>query len=505
MVSDELKPKKRIRHKFNKSELYHRFVNSEEYAYCAGKKLTCKYDYISICDIGENSSRRNIQDCWCLNKNRIIAIIDRLNKEIIISRQYPEHSNNVRYALPNDYTIWYCDGPIPKYNILSMLEREALYKLHLKHIAGVYFNHVYGSFFAVKHGKKVLHYDIDNLSDGYGIYTLTNIKNIVKKYNIDKYDWYVKPLNEKFNIDIYYPNNLGWCTTILPSLKTLISKKVFSNKDKDIFRKRYFYTKYCFGRYISFKDVDTYFNKDVDKDFMTSYFNNIYTSWSDFRPNFFDNNKLTTWNDYIVADYEIDQKQRKNYIDKQIAKSNENRLKAIGEITNDENPIISFRNNAFVNRRITYKRYFTPRKRHDWGKWSDWTETIYNNINLPNTQLRLQGNNIITSRHASVSLKEGIYLFKWFCKFRKIAPKQISFTCNDFGTYKIGIYSLISIWYRDKYTDAGVNLNKKEWQFKIGCHTIWLDDIIDFIHYYHLEDKFGLDEETFKSLDYGKC
>lgn len=500
MVSDELKPKKRIRHKFNKSELYHRFVNSEEYAYCAGRKLTCKYDYISICDIGENSSRRNIQDNWCLNKNRIIAIIDRLNKEIIISRQYPEHSNNIRYALPNNYTIWYCDGPIPKYNILSILEREALYKLHLKHIAGVYFNSVYGSFFAVKHGKKVLHYDIDNLSDGYNIYSLTNIKNIVKKYNINKYDWYVKPLDEKFNIDIYYSNNLSWRTTILPSLKTLISKKVFSNKDKDIFRKRYFYTKYCFGRGIPFSDVDKYFGKSITHDEAVRYCNrrNIYlnTDWLV---------DVHTWNELISKTYEIERKIHKNYIAEQVAKSETNYNAALEELRQlESNYTVNSWREGKVNigqYSVSYRKYSAPSRYNSSGTWM--TAAVHSSCRtFTNTQLKLEGSIIRTSKNATVTLEEGIKMYKMFMIGRNNNPNRTSWTTSDFGNVKVGIYNLRFITYKDKISDSGKSLGYKEWCIQIGCHSLWLDDIIDFIHYYHLENKFNLNEETLKILNY---
>lgn len=500
MVSDELKPKKRIRHKFNKSELYHRFVNSEEYAYCAGRKLTCKYDYISICDIGENSSRRNIQDNWCLNKNRIIAIIDRLNKEIIISRQYPEHSNNIRYALPNNYTIWYCDGPIPKYNILSILEREALYKLHLKHIAGVYFNSVYGSFFAVKHGKKVLHYDIDNLSDGYNIYSLTNIKNIVKKYNINKYDWYVKPLDEKFNIDIYYSNNLNWRTTILPSLKTLISKKVFSNKDKDIFRKRYFYTKYCFGRGIPFSDVDKYFGKSITHDEAVRYCNrrNIYlnTDWLV---------DVHTWNELISKTYEIERKIHKNYIAEQVAKSETNYNAALEELRQlESNYTVNSWREGKVNigqYSVSYRKYSAPSRYNSSGTWM--TAAVHSSCRtFTNTQLKLEGSIIRTSKNATVTLEEGIKMYKMFMIGRNNNPNRTSWTTSDFGNVKVGIYNLRFITYKDKISDSGKSLGYKEWCIQIGCHSLWLDDIIDFIHYYHLENKFNLNEETLKILNY---
>ena len=46
-------------------------------------------------------------------------------------------------------------------------------------------------------------------------------------------------------------------------------------------------------------------------------------------------------------------------------------------------------------------------------------------------------------------------------------------------------------------------LGNKEWYFKIGCHTLWFDDIKDFARYYNLQDKlsFPLDKTTVECME----
>ena len=64
----------------------------------------------------------------------------------------------------------------------------------------------------------------------------------------------------------------------------------------------------------------------------------------------------------------------------------------------------------------------------------------------------------------------------------------------NFDNFNIrcGYYKLNWFKYTNKVTDTNIPLNYKEWCICIGCHHIWLDDFIDFVHYYHLEKDFGI-------------
>lgn len=47
------------------------------------------------------------------------------------------------------------------------------------------------------------------------------------------------------------------------------------------------------------------------------------------------------------------------------------------------------------------------------------------------------------------------------------------------------------------------DLGYKEWMFRIGCHTLWFDDIKDFAKYYNLQDRlsFPLDRTTAECME----
>lgn len=47
------------------------------------------------------------------------------------------------------------------------------------------------------------------------------------------------------------------------------------------------------------------------------------------------------------------------------------------------------------------------------------------------------------------------------------------------------------------------DLGYKEWMFRIGCHTLWFDDIKDFARYYNLQDRlsFPLDKTTDECME----
>ena len=105
-------------------------------------------------------------------------------------------------------------------------------------------------------------------------------------------------------------------------------------------------------------------------------------------------------------------------------------------------------------------------------------------------RLSKDGTTIETSRYARVPLEAGIKMYKMFMIGRRNAPNKTTWTTSDFGNVKVGIYNLRFITYKDKVTDFGKPLGYKEWLIQIGCHSLWLDDIKEFIKYYNLESKF---------------
>ena len=115
-----------------------------------------------------------------------------------------------------------------------------------------------------------------------------------------------------------------------------------------------------------------------------------------------------------------------------------------------------------------------------------------------NTQLKLEGSIIRTSKNATVTLEEGIKMYKMFMIGRNNNPNRICWTTSDFGKVNVGIYNLRFITYKDKVSDTGKPLGYKEWLIQIGCHSLWFDDVKDFARYYNLQDKlnFPLDKTT---------
>ena len=321
------------------------------------------------------------------------------------------------------------------------------------------------------------------------------IEKFVKKYKVKKRTWYKETLNPKFKLCIYYPTNWNFITIELPSVKEILTNTVFSKSQKEKFRKLYFYTKYCYGRNIPYKDVDTYFNTPITNDKAIEYCNkrHIYLShdWLI---------DIKTWNELISKTKEIEDTSRKKYIDEQIAKSNANYKAALEELRKIESEytVNSWREGK-TNRRhsVNYRKYCTSNRHNNSGTWI--TDYIHSSCTtFTNIQLKLEGNTIRTSRNATVTLEEGIKMYKMFKIYRTNNPNCTSWTTSDFGKVNIGIYNLRFITYKDKVTDSGINLGRKEWCIQIGCHSLWLDDIEDFIRYYHLEDKFNPIKKTIK-------
>lgn len=498
MIDAESKTKsKRIRHCYPRQEVYHRFIHSNEYYYSnKAHAISSKGNYIALGDIGKYKTIKDIEDFWypC---NKVFAVINRENKKILVSHKYEYVLHELLNAIPDDFEIFHCTGDIPIYNILSYENIDALAQIHLQHCIERYTENHLTLFYACLNGKKILHRNIDSLIDlnknvssnnKWRYYEYEEINKFVNKYRVKKKTWYKETLNPKFKLCIY-PNSWNWITIKLPSIKEILTNTVFSKSQKENFRKLYFYTKYCYGRGIPYKDVDTYFNMSITNDKAIEYCNerHIYLS-----PDWLID--IKTWNELISKTKEIEDNSRKKYIDEQIAKSNANYKAALEELRKIESEytVNSWREGKTNNGRhsVNYRKYCTSNRYNNSGTWI--TDTIRSNCKIfTNTQLKLEGNTIRTSRNATVTLEEGIKMYKMFKIYRTNNPNCISWTTSDFGKVNVGIYNLRFITYKDKVTDSGVNLGRKEWCIQIGCHSLWLDDIEDFIRYYHLEDKFN--------------
>lgn len=510
MVDAESKTKsKRIRHCYPRQEVYHRFIHDNEYYYSnKAHAISSKGNYLSLGDIGRYKSISDIEEYW-YPYNRVFAVIDRENKKILVSHKYENLTYELIRAIPDDYTVFHCDNDIPVYNILHDENIDALAKLHLQHCVEQYVDRYLFTFYACLEGKKVLHADIDSLikkdNNKYSLYyDYEAIKQFIRKYKVKHRTWYNKSLNTRFKLNIYYPNSWNRITIELPTVKQVLTNTIFSKHQVDLFRKRYFYTKYCYGRGIPFKDVKLYWNKEVSSKEMYDYFNKHNIYWlDDYRTE-----SCITWNDYVIRSHEIEEKHRSKYIEENIAKSNQNRKEAIEKanaITNQEDVILAWRNGSRIrDYKIDYREFVLPRRRGQCGTWR--TSYIYaGNVSFKNTQLKLIGENVVTSRHATVPLSSAIAAFHLFdsCRSTYDATGKDRFIFPN--RFNVGLYNLRDIQYVEKFADNGEKLGYKSWLIRIGCHNLWIDDIMNFIRYYHLEDQFlNRPEDNNKKKDNSK-
>lgn len=498
MADAESEVKKgRIRHCYPRSEVYHRWIHSPEYVYASdGCLVSGKLNYLRCQNIGKFAKDEDIKEMWGYHKQSIIAVIDRENNKICISTKYTRWYTELVNALPDYYEIFWCSGEIPTPNILSFTpeDKEVLCKEHLKYTVERYVETTFRPFYNVLRGKQILRADIDNLHTqptyrGFKYPCYDSIKLFVKKYKVKKYSWFKESLNPKFKFQTYWPTSWDMTTIELPSIKKVLSDTVFTKREKEYFRKRYFYSTYCYGRGIPFSDVELYWNKEVLSKEMYDYFNKRNIYWlHDYRTE-----SCITWNDYVVRSHEIGEKHRVKHIQDNIARSNQNRKEAeekAAAIVSQEDAILAWRNGTRIRDcKIDFREFVPPHRRGQYGSWR--TSYIYvGNVSFKNTQLKLVGQNVVTSRNASVPLSSAIAAFHLFdsCIETNKVTGKTNFAFSD--RFKVGIYNLRDIQLTEKYTDNGEKLGYHAWLIRIGCHNLWADDIMDFIQYYHLEDQF---------------
>lgn len=495
----------RIRHCYPRKEVYHRWIHDSEYVYSnQAHAVSGKGNYLQIFNIGKRTAVSDIEEYWSYHKNRMIAVIDRNEKKIVISRKYTDNWHELYRAVPDDYEIFWCLDTIPCFDILTVEKREILCKEHLRTATSIYTEHILTPFYNVLEGKKVLHNNINNLSNPYRYcdkqFTKEAINKFVKKYRVKKYSWYKETLNPNFKLHNYYPDSWSVLKIELPSVKKILTETVFTKHQKELFEKKYFYTKYCFGKGISFKDVERYWNVPCEPSTAKAFFDKRNCYWLDDY-----DNGCKTWNDFVIRFNQVDKKRYEVYIEEQVKKSNENFLEAQRQaalMLNGSRPVDLWRENntrQLSTKGVKYRKFVIPFSRNKYGHWIDDYVYAGNNIKFENIQLRLIKDKklIETSKYASVpydSAKELWHKFIIWINSNRVAENPY-FSFNN-KNIKVGLYNLRFIRYCTKRTDNGktiYNENGKptlDWLIQIGCHSIWLTDVLDFINYYKLEKDF---------------
>lgn len=459
-------PKKRIKHIFCQREGIHEGIHRDEpgwfesnyHPYCFGYG----YFFHRGSSLAENLTPEYIKEHWDEAgwygslKNHCMAIINRKRK-IAIIKVDTECAWYIERGLPSGYSIYKTDEAIPIYDITETKNKKVLINTYIKYIIKQYIETFYDEYKVLNSISKY----IPNAS--YATYNRTKYFNLLK-YLTDKYR-FIPKVKRLSNKDIY----IGNVKIPFPAIKDILNDNLFTDEQKLHIKKCKFYTKFCYCKGISWKEL----NK----------------KWSD---------------EYTK---EIEAKDKANYkaflerVEKYNIKAEANHKAAL---INSKNNIDYWREGNNSNN-ISYIDYYVNEKKR--------TIIPIRRIlqcKFDNTQLRIKPsrpNWVETSRGALVPLDTAIRVFnQLYTNYILSGKTKFEFKNNEF---KIGSFIVTECAYIDKITDniASFNipntLGYKEWYFKIGCHTLWFDDIKDFARYYNLQDKlsFPLDKTTAECME----
>lgn len=474
-----------IKHSFKRSEIFHEYVyctHNEPIYYNSGRtgnNITAIGKYLFLGD----KKHLTIDKIEEFTPHNCVAIIDRENKEIIINRSWKDYFDLV-YDIPKDYEIFYKAGNLSSFDINDI---EIKLENHLACLIEDYYKRELLNEFLVLKGNKLLyHSNTDNIY----LYEHNSIKtyygriyDFIEKHGIKCYDFYNKNIIKNVTFDKY----CGWTktgrfTVECKTPKEIIEKKIFTREELDILTKRSFYTNYCYGEDISLSDVNKYWNAKFDKELHTK----KHFPFSDVIQD-----DITTWRDYIIRRKSAIRLWERNHINnlrEQIANSrkegiikalfNEN-CKSIGEY---------FRRTGLNYLVVNCKRLVNKRNKNE-------LESVKSTLYFyGREQLRLSKDRkyIETSRDCAVRLSDAISLFR-LVKFVYEKNKGTE-TSIDYSNKHImcGKYQLLNIKFTKKNnSDFNVD-NSIKCLITIGCHTLWYNDVIEFIKYYKLEKDFGI-------------
>lgn len=459
-------PKKRIKHIFCQREGIHEGIHRDEpgwfesnrHPYCFGYG----YFFHRGSSLAEQLTPEYIKEHWDTEgwygslKNHCMAIIDRKRK-IAIIKVDTEYAWNIEKSIPSAYSIYKTDEAIPIYDITETKNKKVLINTYIKYIIKQYIETFYDEY-------KVLNSISKYVPDkSYITYNRTKYFNLLK-YLSDKYR-FVPKVKRLSNKDIY----IGNFKIPFPSIKDILNDNLFTDEQKLHIKKCKFYTKYCLHKGINWKEL----NKN----------------WSD---------------EYVE---EVKAKDKANYkaflerVEKFKIIAKNNYEEALAKLDNNIN---DWRNGDKIQN-VKYTDYYIDENNR---RIISVSRVLINKFS--NTQLRLKPgkpNWVETSRGAIVPLETAIIVFnQLYTNYILSGKTKFEFKNNEF---KIGSFIVTECAYIDKITDniASFNipntLGYKEWYFKIGCHTLWFDDIKDFARYYNLQDKlsFPLDKTTAECME----
>ena len=459
-------PKKRIKHIFCQREGIHEGIHRDEpgwfesnrHPYCFGYG----YFFHRGSSLAEQLTPEYIKEHWDEAgwygslKNHCMAIIDRKRK-IAVIKVDTEYAWNIEIGIPSGYSVYKTDEAIPIYNITEPKNKKILINTYIKYIIKQYIETFYDEYKVLNSISKY----IPNAS--YVTNNRTKYFNLLT-YLSDKYR-FVPKVKRLSNKDIY----IGNFKIPFPSIKDILNDNLFTDEQKLHIEKCKFYTKYCLHKGINWKEL----NKN----------------WSD---------------EYTK---EIEAKDKANYnaflerVEKFKIIAKNNYEEALAKLDNNIN---NWRNEGKIQN-VKYTDYYINENNR---RITSISRVLINKFS--NTQLRLKPgkpNWVETSRGALVPLDTAIRVFnQLYTNYILSGKTKFEFKNNEF---KIGSFIVTECAYIDKITDNVASFNipntlgYKEWYFKIGCHTLWFDDIKDFARYYNLQDKlsFPLDKTTAECME----
>lgn len=454
-------PKKRIKHVFGREEGIHEGVHRDEpgwfestyYPYCFGYG----YFFHRGKSLGEKLTPEYIKEHWDEEgwygslKNHCMAIIDRKRK-IAVIKVDTEYAWDIERGLPSGYSIYKTDEAIPIYDITETKNKKVLINTHIKYIIKQYIETFYNEYKVLNSASKYIP------NETYTTCNKTKYFNEVK-YLADKYR-FIPKVKRLSNKDIY----VGNFKVPFPSIKDILNDNLFTDEQKLHIKKCKFYTKFCYCKGISWKEL----NK----------------KWSD---------------EYIA---EIEAKDKANYkdflekVERYNIKAEANRRAALIESKNN----IDYWRKGSDSNILSYIDYYVNEKKRSITPIRCRLQYKFNN-----TQLRIKHsrpNWVETSRGALVPLETAINVFnQLYTNYILSGKTEFEFKVNEF---KIGSFNVTECCYANKLKDNTYEpLGYKEWCFEIGCHTLWFDDIKDFARYYNLQDRlsFPLDKTTAECME----
>ena len=212
------------------------------------------------------------------------------------------------------------------------------------------------------------------------------------------------------------------------------------------------------------------------------------------------------WSDEYVAEVEAKDKAEEEAFRKREAEYKIKTEQNYKEALSKANQTIDEWRKGGTKQEIHYTMYYSN---PDTREIKAMDSVLYHTM-FPNTQLRIKPdkpNWVETSRGALVPLETAINIFnQLYVDYILSGKTEFQFKYNEF---KIGSFYVSRIDYSDKYIDITHYEDKsdflgyKEWRFRIGCHTLWFDDIKDFARYYNLQDRlsFPLDKTTAECME----